>query len=157
MNTRLIIGILTVLAILLGVFVFVNMSGSTLSSFFSRSAHATIDKQTFTLLQAKSEKDKQIGLSTRQSIAQNQGMIFIFDKPEYYGFWMKNMKFPLDIIFLKDKKIVTIFSNVPNPKSPTDQLPIYSPTSPADTVIELRAGSATKYNFQVGDPVTISL
>ena len=154
---RLIIGILTVLAVLLGVFVFINLSGNTLTSFFSRSAHATIDGHSFTLLQAKSENDKQIGLSGRTSIQEDQGMIFLFDKPEYYGFWMKNMKFPIDIIFLKDKKIVTIFTNVPNPKSPTDQLPIYSPNQPADTVIELHAGTASKYNFQTGDSVTISL
>ena len=157
MNTRLLIGILTVLVILLGVFVFINLSGSSLTSFFSRSAHATIKGHTFTLLQAKSEKDKQIGLSGRASLEDNQGMIFIFDKADYYGFWMKNMKFPIDILFLNNKKIVTIFPNVPNPKNLSDQLPIYTPTQPADTVIELKAGTATKNNFQTGDSVTISL
>jgi len=157
MNTRLTIGILTVIVILLGVFVFINVSGSSLSSFFSRSAHATIKGHTFTLLQAKSEKDKQIGLSGRKSIQDNQGMIFLFDKADYYGFWMKNMQFPIDIVFLRDKKIVSVFSNVPNPKSPTDQLPIYTPAQPSDTVIELKAGVTTKDNFQTGDTVSISL
>ncbi len=161
MNTRLTIGIFTVLAILLGVFVFVNMSGGSISSFFAplfiKSAKVTIKTNTFSLWEAASEKDKQIGLSNKSTLSDSQGMIFTFDKPDYYGFWMKNMKFPIDILFLEKNTIVSIFPNVPNPKSPSDPLPIYTPTKPSDTVIELKAGTAQKNNFQVGDTAKISL
>lgn len=161
MNTRLTIGIMTVIVILLGVFVFINLSGGSLSNFlsplFNKSGKVTIQNHSFSVFEAKTEKEKQIGLSARTSIADTQGMIFIFDKPDTYGFWMKNMKFSIDIIYLKDKKIVTIFPSVPFPKDPTEELKIYTPSEPADTVLEFKAGTAQKYNFKVGDSATISL
>jgi len=161
MNTRLTIGILTVIVLLLGVFVFINIAGGNISTFFSplftKTSKVTINKQAFTVYVAKTEKEKQIGLSGRNSISSTQGMIFLFDKPDYYGFWMKNMKFSIDIVYLNNKKIVTIFPNVPYPKNATDQLPVYTPTAPADTVVEFKAGTADKYKFKVGDTATISL
>lgn len=161
MNSRLTIGIATVLVILLGIFVFINISGGNLTSFFkplfTNTGKVTINQQTFNVSQAKTEKEKEIGLSGKDSIGDNQGMIFLFDKPDYYGFWMKNMKFSIDIIYVAKKKIVTIFSNVPYPKDPTQQLTIYTPTQPADTVIELKAGAVKKNNIHVGDTVNISL
>lgn len=161
MNTRLTIGILTVIVLLLGVFVFINIAGGNLPAFFSplfqKTGKVTIDKHSFTVFVAKTEKEKEIGLSSKTTLADTQGMIFTFDKPDYYGFWMKNMKFPIDIIYVNNKKIVTIFSNVPYPKDATQELKIYTPTSPADAVVELKAGTADKNNFTVGDTVSISL
>lgn len=161
MNTRLTIGILTVIVLLLGVFVFINIAGGNLPAFFSplfqKTGKVTIDNHTFAVFEAKNEKEKEIGLSGKNSITDTQGMIFIFDKPDYYGFWMKNMKFSIDIVYFNNKKIVTIFPNVPYPKDPTEQLKIYTPTAAADTVIEFKAGTAQKNNFKVGDTVTISL
>jgi len=161
MNTRLTIGILTVIVLLLGVFVFINIAGGNIPSFFSplfqKTGKVTINKQTFTVFVAKTEKEKEIGLSGRNSIGDKQGMIFTFDKPDYYGFWMRNMKFSIDIVYLNNKQIVSIFPNVPYPKDGTQELKIYTPTSPADTVVEFKAGTAEKNNFQVGDTATISL
>lgn len=161
MNTRLTIGIMTVIVILLGIFVFINLSGGNLGSFlaplFSKTGKVTIDNHSFSVYEAKSEKEREIGLSGRNSIGDNQGMIFIFDKPDIYGFWMKNMKFSIDIVYLNNKKIVTIYPNVAFPKDPTEELKIYTPSEPADTVVEFKAGTALKYNFKVGDSVTISL
>ena len=161
MNTRLTIGIMTVIVILLGVFVFINMSGGNLGSFlaplFNTTGKVIIDNHTFTVFEAKSEKEKELGLSGRNSIGDNQGMIFIFDKPDTYGFWMKNMKFAIDIIYISNKKIVTIYPNVPFPKDPTQELKIYTPSEPADTVVEFKSGTTLKYNFKVGDSVTTSL
>src|SRR3972149_4363578 len=53
------------------------------------------------------------GLSGRECIGKNQGMLFVFDKPDYYPFWMKNMRFPIDIIWIDaSKKVVYVKSNV---------------------------------------------
>lgn len=161
MNTRLTIGILTVIVLLLGVFVFINISGGNFSTFFNplftKTGKVTIKNHTFTVYEAQTEKEKEIGLSSRNSLSDNQGMIFSFDKADYYGFWMRNMKFSIDIVYIYNKKIVTIFSNVPFPKDATQELKVYTPSEPADTVLELKAGIANKYNFNVGDSVTTSL
>lgn len=157
MNNRLTVGIITVIVLALGIFVYINISGADLSSLFTKKGKVTIDNHTFSVFEAKTEKEKQIGLSGRSGIADNQGMIFVFDKADSYGFWMKNMKFPIDIVYLKDQKVISIFDSVPNPKTPLDQLPIYTPSEPADTVIEFKAGTVKKDNIKVGDTASISL
>src|SRR5216684_3115219 len=77
---------------------------------------AKINGHEFSLILAKDEKDKQIGLSKFSKIDKDKGMLFLFEKPDFYPFWMKDMKFPIDIIFIKDDKIVTIYGEVPIPK-----------------------------------------
>jgi len=117
-----------------------------------KSPIAKINSHTFKLYVAKSDKDKQIGLSKYKKIDSTQGMVFPFSKAGYYSFWMKEMKFSIDIIYIKDGKIVTIYKNVPMPKNNSD-LPVYNSTAPADTVLEVNAGLSQKYNFKKGDKV----
>lgn len=120
-----------------------------------KSPIAKINSRTFKLYVAKSDKDKQIGLSKYNKIESNQGMIFQFGKDNYYPFWMKKMKFPIDIIYLNDGKIVTIYKNVPIPKD-TSNPSVYNSTKPADAVLEVSAGLSEKYNFKEGDKVSFS-
>lgn len=99
---------------------------------------------------AKTDKDKQIGLSKYDKLDQDKGMLFIFDQPGFYPFWMKNMKFPIDIIFINKDRIVTIYAEVPTSKR---NLILYSPTEASDKVLEVKAQTSTKYNFKVGEKV----
>lgn len=117
----------------------------------------TIDKQTFSVEVATSSAQLQLGLSGKKSLPQNQGMLFIFKTPDRYPFWMKNMQFPLDMLFMNNNKIVTIFQNVPIPQKGKTNLPVYVPTEPADKVLEINAGLVKKYGFKKGDSVTIKL
>jgi len=118
----------------------------------------TIDNQTFSVELAKTTAQQQQGLSGRKSLPQDQGMLFVFTTPGLTPFWMKDMKFPLDMIFIKDDKIVTVFRNVPVPaNSKATNLPVYVPTKPANYVLELNAGQASKFDFQNGDDVKIVL
>ena len=116
---------------------------------------AVINNHAFNLYVAKTSKDQQIGLSKYDSLPQDFGMIFIFEKPDYYRFWMKNMKFPIDILFIKDNRIVTIYQNVPSPRSQNENLLIYQPKSKADMVLEIQAGLSQKYNLKEGDDVKL--
>lgn len=116
---------------------------------------AKIGNQTLNLYIAKSDKDKQVGLSKYKKIENNRGMIFQFGRADYYPFWMKDMKFPIDIIFIKDEEIVTIFKNV-NPVSDNKNLRVYNSDKPADTVIEVNAGLSEKYKLKVGDKISLS-
>ena|SRR5579872_1498036 len=121
-------------------------------------SQVTIDNHTFSVELAKTAKEQEQGLSGRNAVPQDQGMLFVFNNAAEYPFWMKGMKIPLDMIFIKNNKIVTIFQNVPVPKDPiATNLPVYYPTQPVNYVLELNAGQAKAYNFQNGDDVKVDL
>ena len=115
---------------------------------------AAINNQTFKLFIAKSAREKEIGLSGKDSLSQDYGMYFPFEKPDYYSFWMKNMKFPIDMIFLSSNRIVTIYENL-EPLQDLKSPPLYKSSEPADAVLEINAGQAKKYNIKVGDEIKI--
>ena len=117
-----------------------------------------IDNQTYNVELSKTQAEQQQGLSGRNSIPQDQGMLFVFKTPARYAFWMKGMKFPLDIIFINDNKIVTVYRSIPVAKDPkSTNLPVYIPTQPANYALEINAGQAQKHNFKNGDTVKIVL
>lgn len=114
---------------------------------------ADIKAHEFQLLVARSETDKQIGLSKYNNLAADKAMVFIFEKSDYYRFWMKDMKFPIDLIFIKGNKIVKIYENLPTLKSSIKDIPIYSPPEKIDKALEINARLSKKYNFKIGDTV----
>ncbi len=122
-------------------------------SFFKKTPIVTINGNNFRVIVATSQQEREIGLSETKQLSQNQGMIFLFDKPDYYPFWMKNMKFPIDIIYINKDIIMTIKSNVQLPKDNKENPTIYTPTAPSDKVLEIQAGLSEKYNFKNGDKV----
>ena len=92
------------------------------------------------------------GLSGRDSLGAD-GMLFIFPKARILTFWMKQMKFNLDMIWLENNKVIDISYDVPvEPEGIKDNmLPIYSPRQAADMVIEVVAGKTKEWNIQIGD------
>lgn len=98
------------------------------------------------------------GLSGRVRLAENEGLLFIFDqKGVYPTFWMKGMLMPIDIIWIKDLKIAKIDKSVPAPKPATadKSLTLYYPDSPIDYVLEVNSGFSDKNNLKAGDTVKI--
>lgn len=90
------------------------------------------------------------GLSYRASLAPQTGMLFVFDAPGNLKFWMKDMNFPLDIIWLDaDKKVVHIEQSV----SPSTYPQSFGPEIPTQYVIELNAGEAKALGLSRGDTV----
>lgn len=124
---------------------------------FFKTPKITIGKTEFKLLAAKDTRDKEIGLSKTPKLNNDTGMIFIFGKPGFYPFWMKDMKFPIDIIFINKDKIVTIIQNASAPKEKNETLQIFNSSSPADSVLEINTGLSQKNNFKEGDSVKIEL
>lgn len=94
------------------------------------------------------------GLSGRDSLCEDCGMLFVYDAPKTQRFWMKDMKFPLDIIFMSDNKISEIFPNVP-PPLPGQDIPRVQSQYPADHVLEVNAGFASKKGWKVGNEASI--
>lgn len=100
---------------------------------------------------ARTEAETQRGLSGRESLDTDKGMLFIFPKPDYYRFWMPDMNFPIDIIWINENRVVGISQNISNEfdsKNPK----FYAPPQPVDRVLEVNAGFAQKENIKVGDP-----
>lgn len=97
------------------------------------------------------------GLGGRDSLAADSGMLFIFDKQDKYSFWMKGVKFPLDMVWIRSNRVVDISKNAaPLPPDIQDKdIPIYMPTEPVDSVLEINAGFADTNNIKVGDLVAV--
>jgi uncharacterized protein len=115
-----------------------------------------VNNKAFNVEVAKSQIDKERGLSGRNSLLQDNGMLFVFDKPGYYPFLMRNMEFALDIIFIDNDEIVAVYPNVP-PMQPNESGPLYGGGVKADRVLEINAGLAEKYSFNEGDSVKIDI
>lgn len=94
------------------------------------------------------------GLSGRAELPEGEGMLFIFDTPGLYGFWMKDMQFPIDIIWIRGDRVVGFTENVPIPAGIFD-LKTYYPPEPVDGVLEVGAGLVRDYSFKIGDPVMV--
>lgn len=122
--------------------------------FFGRGNSITINEQKIDLLFAKTQEERETGLSGRESLGENQGMLFTFDRPGFYSFWMQDMKFPIDIIFINGDKVVTIYENVPPPAA-GETLTIYKPEEPADKVLELNANKAQELKLQKGATIEL--
>lgn len=99
---------------------------------------------------ADNDRERQRGLMFRESLDENSGMLFIFDKEQQVSFWMKNTKIPLDMIFVSaNGTIVEIKENVQ--PCLLDTCPIYPSQYPVKYVIEVNAGFSRKNNIQIGN------
>jgi uncharacterized membrane protein (UPF0127 family) len=93
------------------------------------------------------------GLSGRSSLAEGRGMIFPYARADRHGFWMYDMHFDIDIVWIRGDRIVDVTSQAPH--DPPGELPVYRPGVPADLVLEVPAGTAEKLGWRIGDPVTV--
>jgi uncharacterized protein len=109
---------------------------------------------------AATAKEIEHGLMYRTSLPEDQGMVFLFHPARAVNFWMYHTKIPLDMLFVKNGKIVKIFENVP-PCTSEDpsQCPTYpqGPGLDVSEVIEVQGGYAKKHKVKEGDPVTFEL
>ena len=105
---------------------------------------------TLTVEVAKSTADQQKGLSDRDSMANNHGMLFVFDNEANWGFWMKGMRFSLDIIWFDPQRHVVFIERGLPPCTPQD-CPIYTPPVKAMYVLEVNAGFVQDHNIVLGN------
>lgn len=106
---------------------------------------------------ADTNSERQTGLSGKTSLGENDGMLFVFDKQNIMpSFWMKDMNFAIDIIWINDGKIEQIDKDAkPEPGKSDKDLKIYTPEKPIDYVLEVNSGFSEKHSFKVGDKVEI--
>jgi uncharacterized membrane protein (UPF0127 family) len=108
----------------------------------------TVGNQTFSVEVATTSQERQRGLMFRESLEPGTGMFFIFEKEDFYGFWMKNTLIPLDIIWINaDKKIVDIQTLQACTEKPCDS---HIPSQKALYVLEVNAG---EFEGKIGDTI----
>ena len=106
---------------------------------------------------ALTSEEKAQGLSGRSELKDNEGMLFVFSQSGQHTFWMKDMNFPIDIVWINDNKIVGIEKNaLPEPGVELNQLRVYQPPGFIDAVLEVNAGFSDKHSLQVGDQLETS-
>lgn len=116
-----------------------------------------INNNSYNLEIAKTISQKSKGLSQRNNLCQNCGMIFVFPTDSIWPFWMKDTFIPLDIIWInKENKIVSIQTAQPEYNVSQSQLKIYKNDIPAKFVIEINANQAQQLNLKVGDYINLT-
>lgn len=121
----------------------------------STAPYAVINGKNLSLIVVDTTETRELGLSGRESMPADTGMLFVFEKPDLYEFWMKDMQFPIDIIWLDEKfKIVSIQSNV-SPLTYPDTT--FAPQENSLYVLETNALFAEQNNLKIGDTLEIHL
>lgn len=124
------------------------------ADFTYQTTSVRIGGQDFTLDIADTADKKALGLGQRDVLPPGKGMVFAYSNPGDLCFWMKDMRFAIDIIWLDSaKQVVTIESSL----RPESYPQTYCPGKPAQYVIEIPAGAASQAGLKLGDTVAISL
>lgn len=116
-------------------------------------ATAKLGNQTFELEVAKTRQQEALGLMYRTFLPSNRGMLFLFSPSQPVQFWMKHCRMSLDMIFLRQGKVIAISANTP--PCTADPCPVYGPNEPIDQVIEIRGGQSASLGLTVGANVEV--
>jgi hypothetical protein len=112
------------------------------------------ERVTVTVELARSVPEKMRGLSGRPVLKSGHGMLFVYERPQPIGIWMKDMRFSLDIIWIRDGRIAHVEKHAP-PLVASGPERVYTATGEA--VLEVPAGFADQQKIRVGDRVKIDL
>jgi uncharacterized membrane protein (UPF0127 family) len=102
---------------------------------------------------ARDSKARERGLSGRRSLAEGRGMLFVYPDRAVRTYWMKGMRFPIDIIWIDRGRVRGLERNVPVSRG---GLPRYSSRGPADHVLEVPAGWARRHGTVPGSRVAVA-
>jgi len=124
------------------------------SGSFCGSAETEIRRSIFNVEVADSEIEREKGLSGRETLPENEGMLFVFREPSITAFWTKGMRFPIDIIWIREGEIIGFIENAkPEPGTPDGSLTVYIPPGEIDMALEVYAGTVSAKKLRVGDGV----
>lgn len=145
-NRNFLIFILLLILILVFIFVsifFINLRKENIS-------RVVLGNKTFKVAIADTDLAKARGLSGHKPLGDNEGMLFVFDKSDKYGFWMKDMKFSIDIIWIDENwRVVHIEKNV----TPETYPKIFFPQKPSLYVLEINTQKSDIFNIKIDDLV----
>ncbi len=109
--------------------------------------------EVFNVILAETPQKREKGLSGKETLMENEGMLFIFEQEGLYPFWMKDMNFPIDIIWMNEQGVVVYVEK----DLQTDSYPqTFVSTDPALYVLEVSSGMVIKNNIEVGKKIIIT-
>ena len=126
-----------------------------LAIFEKETKQVCINEKCFKVEIADNNSERMIGLSKYESLPENQGMLFIFPVEEIPGFWMKDMKFPIDIIWINKNLEIIGFDKNLQPCEENKNCEVYYPTKKIKYVLEINSGLSEMNNFEIGDRVKV--
>jgi hypothetical protein len=120
-------------------------------------AHVRIgDRAVITVEVARTEEEKIRGLSGRDGLAPGRGMLFVYEAPVRSAMWMSGMRFPLDILWIRDGRIVAVVKGA-KPPAPGELPQTFTPSEAVHYVLEVSAGFADRHDIALDDPVHVDL
>jgi uncharacterized protein len=117
-------------------------------SFRSSGRNLKVGSHRFSLEVATTDQEQRKGLSGRRSLPGDQGMLFVFQDEGEHCFWMKDMHFALDILWLDGQRRVV---HKEQKVLPGSYPKTYCPSKPAVYVLELPEGTVAKTGIRVGE------
>ena len=151
---RILIDIVIIIALVAtAVFVY-REYGDTIKSWFIEEDLVVvfIENLAVTVTVANDTEERAQGLSGVPALDELEGKLFVFDESGYHRFWMKDMQFPIDIIFIDESfTVVDIVENVLPESYPTT----YTSRVPARFVLETNAFFARSFSVETGDRAII--
>lgn len=131
---------------------FISYSSRHSMDYHVTTASVQIGSTTIVAEVASTEAARERGLSGRDSLAPGSGMLFVFDHDDKFGFWMKDMKFAIDIVWLDASgTVLTIAPDL----SPSTYPNAFYPSRPARYVLEVPAGFAKGHGVAEGSKVVL--
>lgn len=104
---------------------------------------------------ARTTEDRQQGLSGRRALLPGTGLLLVFDRLDYHGIWMPNMKFSIDVIWIAGGAIIDVTERLPVPPRGETYLPIFRPGTPALSALEVPAGTVAREGIRKGQKVEV--
>ena len=146
-NLRLAISLLILVAVVAGAALIIDLSGTSTCGFRDDKT-VTINGQKLKVEVASTDAARVQGLSGRQCIGQSEAMLFIFNQSGYYQFWMKDMNFPIDIIWISSAHKAIALERKAQPSSYPEKF--VNQDAPAQYVLEMAAGRSTSLGMTQG-------
>ena len=111
------------------------------------------DKVTVEITLANTNKKRAEGYSNHAPIGFDEGMLFVFENSEIYPFWMKEMLFDLDFVFVRDNKVVYLLKNIKAPVNNQGEIEYAVSQEPFDELLEVKAGFIDKFEIEINDGI----
>jgi len=141
-----------ILALLLSLMFFAVACNQTNSPAEQVEHTLQVGKAIVTVEVADTVDSRRIGLSNREYLKPDSGMLFVFTDKSNHGFWMKDTLIPLDFVWIADGLVVDITENVPvEIGRPDAELTRYMPSKLVDSMLEVNAGWIARKGVKIGD------
>ena len=114
----------------------------------------TVDGNVFKVQVSDDADERRQGLSGQDALDNDEGMIFVFDRPGMHGFWMKDMKFSIDIIWIDENLRVVHLEEAVSPSTFPES---FVPSVDALYVLEIYTGQAAAQGIDLGDAVVLDI